>query len=716
MSFPPDVSAPIADRRPVVTRVHGVDLVDDYGWLRAADWQEVMRDPTSLDAAIRTHLDAENAHAVAMMAGTEDLQARLFEEMKGRIKQDDSSVPAKDGPFAYAVRHVTGGQHPLHVRTPRDGGGEEILLDGDARAAGKAYFRLSGVVHSPDHGKIAWGADENGSEYFTLRVRDLGTGADLDDVVEATGGEAVWTAASDAFFYVRLDDAHRPSKVFLHRLGTPATDDHLIYEEADPGFFVGLGKTLSGRFVVISIHDHETSEVHLIPAEAPTTPPSCVAPRITAEEYDVEHAGETFYVLTNHGGAEDFQIMTAPVAAPGRENWRPWVEHVPGRLILSHSALAGHHVRLERVEGLPRIVVRRFADGAEHAIAFDEEAYSLGLSTGFEFETTEIRFTYSSMTTPARVHDYDMETRARVLRKEQEVPSGHDPAAYVTRRIFAPTADGETVPVSILHRRDTALDGSAPALLYGYGSYGITIPAAFSTTALSLVDRGFVHAIAHVRGGKDKGFRWYAQGRREHKTNTFDDFVAAAEGLIAEGYTSAGRIVAQGGSAGGMLMGAVANRAGELFAGIVAEVPFVDVLATMLDATLPLTPPEWPEWGDPIEDEAAFRTILSYSPYDNVAAKPYPPILALAGLTDPRVTYWEPAKWVAKLRATGTGDAPVLLKTNMDAGHGGAAGRFDRLKEVALVQAFALRATGLEGEATAEPVSAGTLADATVSG
>ena len=693
MSFPANIPAPTAVRRPRTTRVHGVDLVDDYAWLRAADWQTVMRDPASLEPEIRAHLDAENAHAAAMMAATEALQTRLFEEMKGRIKQDDSSVPAKDGPWAYGIRHVTGGQHPIHVRTPRDGGAEEVLLDGDARAAGKAYFRLSGVTHSPDHARIVWGADENGSEYFTLRVRDLVEGRDLDDAVEATGGEAVWTAASDGFFYVRLDDNHRPSKVLLHRLGTSTSDDLLVYEEADPGFFVGVGKTLSGRFVTISVHDHETSEVHLIEAADPTSPPRCVAPRVTAEEYDVEHAGDTIHILTNHGGAEDFQVMVAPVATPGREHWTPWIAHEPGRLILSHSVLAAHHLRLERVEGLPRIVVRRLADGAEHAIAFDEEAYSLGLFTGFEFDTREIRFTYSSMTTPARVYDYDMESRTRTLRKEQEVPSGHDPEAYVTRRIFAPTADGETVPVSLLHRRDTAVGGAAPALLYGYGSYGITIPAAFSTTALSLVDRGFVYAIAHVRGGKDKGFRWYAQGRREFKTNTFDDFVAAAKGLIAAGYTSAGRIVAQGGSAGGMLMGAVANRAGELFGGIVAEVPFVDVVNTMCDATLPLTPPEWPEWGNPIEDEAAFRTILSYSPYENVAAKPYPPILALAGLTDPRVTYWEPAKWVARLRATKTGDAPVLLKTNMDAGHGGAAGRFDRLKEVALIQAFALLTT-----------------------
>jgi len=695
-AFPqhPSSAAPIAARRPVTTRVHGRDITDDYGWLRSAEWQEVMRDPSVLEPEIRAHLDAENAYCAAMLEPTAGLRERLFEELKGRILQDDSSVPAKDGAWAYAVRFVTGGQHPLHVRTPRDGGPEEILLDGDARAKGKAYWRLSGVVHSPDHARIVFGADENGSEFFTLRVRDLAAGRDLDDTIEETGGEAVWAADGASFFYVRLDAQHRPSKVFRHVIGTPTSADRLVYEEADAGFFVGLGKTQSGRFVVISVHDHETAEVHLIPADRPETPPILVAPRVTGEEYDVEDAGDRFTILTNHGGAEDFQIVTAPIEAPGRDNWAPLVAHEAGRLILSQTAFRDHLVRLERKDGLPRIVVRRFADGAEHAIAFDEEAYSLGLSGSYEWATTEIRFSYSSMTTPSRVYDYDMESRERVLRKEQQVPSGHDPAAYVTRRLQVAAADGETVPVSILYRRDTPLDGTAPALLYGYGAYGITIPSAFYTDILTLVDRGFVYAIAHIRGGKDKGFRWYAQGRRAFKTNTFDDFVAAAEGLIAGGFTSKGRIVARGGSAGGMLMGAVANRAGDLFAGIVAEVPFVDVLATMLDETLPLTPPEWPEWGNPIEDEAAFRTILGYSPYDNVEAKPYPPILALAGLTDPRVTYWEPAKWVAKLRATKTDDNPVLLKTDMDAGHGGAAGRFDRLKDVALVQAFALMVTG----------------------
>jgi oligopeptidase B len=338
--------------------------------------------------------------------------------------------------------------------------------------------------------------------------------------------------------------------------------------------------------------------------------------------------------------------------------------------------------------------VRRLLDGAEHTVAFDEEAYSLGLSGGYEFDTDTLRFTYSSMATPARVYDYDMETRGRVLRKEQEIPSGHDPSDYTTRRIFAQAPDGETVPISLLYRKDTALDGTAPCLLYGYGAYGIAIPAGFSVVRLSLVDRGFIYAIAHIRGGKDKGFAWYETGRREHKANTFSDFLVAAEHLVEQGYTSRGKIVAQGGSAGGMLMGAVANMSTDLFAGMVAAVPFVDVLNTMLDDSLPLTPPEWPEWGNPIQRAEDYRNILSYSPYDNVQAKPYPPILALAGLTDPRVTYWEPAKWVARLRALKTDDNLLLLRTNMDAGHAGAAGRFDALKENAIELAFALKVTG----------------------
>jgi oligopeptidase B len=438
------------------------------------------------------------------------------------------------------------------------------------------------------------------------------------------------------------------------------------------------------------VHDHETAEVSLIDSADPSAP-RLVTPREPEHDYSVDHHNGRLIILTNSDGAEDYRIVEAPVDNPGRENWCEIEPHRPGRLILDVVAYRDFLVRLEREDGLPRIVVRRFDSGEEHAIAFAEEAYSLGISAGYENDTTTLRFTYSSMTTPAQVFDYDMSVRTRVLRKTQEIPSGHDPSRYVAQRVMAPARDGETVPISLVYRKETKLDGSAPLLLYGYGAYGMSMPAGFSTNALSLVDRGFIYAIAHVRGGKDKGYRWYKEGKREKKVNTFTDFIAAAEFLAREGFTARGRIVAHGGSAGGMLMGAVANMAPELFLGIIAEVPFVDVLTTMLDASLPLTPPEWPEWGNPIESEADYRTIAAYSPYDNVRTQIYPHILALAGLTDPRVTYWEPAKWVAKLRELATSDELILLRTNMEAGHAGASGRFERLKEVALAYAFALK-------------------------
>ena len=673
---------------------HGMELKDDYAWLRDANWQEVMRDPSRLDPEIRAYLEAENAFAKAIMAPTEALQEKLFAEMKGRIKADDSSVPSPDGPYAYSMRYVEGGQQPLMVRSRRDGSDERVLLDGNAEADGKAFFRLGGADHAPDHRLLAWSYDDAGSEFYTIHMRDTESGRDLADAIPHTAGGGAWSADGRHFFYIRLDENHRPSKLFRHEIGTPADSDVLVHEETDAGFFMGVGKTSSNRFIVISCHDHETSEVWLIPAAAPHDAPRLVAPREAGVEYAVDEAGGEMFILTNADGAEDFKIVTAPIAAPQRENWRDLVAHRPGTLILAKTVYARHLVRLERAGGLPRIVIRRLADGGEHSIGFDEEAYSLGLMGGYEFDTDALRFSYSSMTTPAKVFDYDMETRERTLRKTQEVPSGHDPANYVTRRIMAKAGDGEEVPVSLLYRCDTLLDGSAPCWLYGYGSYGITIPAAFNTNILSLVDRGFVYAVAHVRGGKDKGYGWYRQGKREKKTNTFEDFIAAARHLARAGFTAPGRIIAQGGSAGGMLMGAVANMAPELFAGIIAEVPFVDVLNTMLDDTLPLTPPEWQEWGNPIASKEAYEGIAAYSPYDNVRAQAYPHILAVGGLTDPRVTYWEPAKWVARLRERKTDDNLLLLKTQMEAGHAGSPGRFDRLKEVALVYAFGLMVTG----------------------
>ncbi len=693
-----DIKPPKAEKRPVRSVHHGLKRVDDYAWLRAENWQEVLRNPDALPADIRAYLEAENAYQQAMMADTEALQAQLFEELKGRIKEDDSTVPVTDGPYAYALRYVEGAQHPRIVRMPREGAGEaeeEVLLDADAEAKGHKFFSLGAAEHSPDHRWLAWSADLKGSEYYDLHIRDLETGRDAETVIRDTGGSVVWAEDSRHLFYVRLDENHRPSRVYRHRLGSDPAEDVLVYEERDPGFFVSIGKTSSRRYIVIDAHDHETSEVRLIDATAPDSAPVLVAPREKGVEYDVEEANGTLFIRTNADGAEDFKIVMAPAATPGREHWRDIVGHCQGRLILSHLITRDFMARLERENGLPAIVITDLHTGREHEIAFAEEAYALGLSqASLDFDTPLIRFTYSSLTTPQRVYDYDMRTRKRTLRKEQEVPSGHDPVQYETRRIFAPAHDGEEIPVTLLWRKGTPLDGSAPLWLYGYGAYGITIPAAFSPHRLSLVDRGFIYAIAHVRGGKDKGYRWYRLGKREHKINTFRDFIAVAEHLIEEGYTAQGRIIAHGGSAGGMLMGAVANMAPELFGGIVAEVPFVDVLSTMLDPTLPLTPPEWPEWGNPIESKADYLNILSYSPYDNVKEQAYPAIFALAGLTDPRVTYWEPAKWVARLREKKRGDSLLLLKTDMGAGHGGKPGRFDHLKDIALVYAFGLKVMG----------------------
>ena len=502
-------------------------------------------------------------------------------------------------------------------------------------------------------------------------------------------------------YEVSVDDNHRTCAVFRHRLGEGG--DVTVLTEPDPAWFVGLSRPLSGAYAVVTLSGHAASECHLIDLADPAAPPRCVEPRAPDHRYAVAHHpkdGGTLFIRTNSDGAEDFRIVSAPVATPGRAAWRDVVPHELGRIITAMAIHPDHLVRLERADGLPRIVVRSLADGGEHAVTFAEEAYSLKLEHRLAFATDVLRFTYASPTTPRETFDYELGRRERTLRKRQVIPSGHDPAAYVTRRLLAPAPDGALVPVTVLHRAGTALDGTAPLLLYGYGAYGHAMPAGFSANALSLVDRGFVYAIAHVRGGTDKGWRWYLDGKLAAGPNTFSDFIAAAEHLVGEGYTARGRIVAQGGSAGGMLMGAVANAAPSLFAGIVAAVPFVDVLNTMLDATLPLTPPEWEEWGNPIADAADFAAIGAYSPYDNVAAQAYPPILALAGLTDPRVTYWEPAKWVAQLRARMTGGGPILLRTQMGAGHGGASGRFDRLGEIADQYAFAIYCAVVAGIAT----------------
>ena len=686
-------TAPIAKRDSYRTEQLGRVRVDDYAWMKDENWQKVMRDPAALRADIREHLEAENAYTKAMLASTEDLQKTLFEEMKGRIKEDDSSLPQPDGPFDYYVRYAIGGQYPIYGRRPRGSDtGEEVLIDGDALSVGKPFFNIADAGHSPDHALFAWAVDEQGSEYHRIYLKDLATGETLPHPVENAEGGFVFSPDAQWLFWVFRDENARPSKVFRRPVRGSAVDDVLVYEEPDEGMFVHLDETRSRAFILITAGDHETSAAWLIPASDPTAAPKIVEPRTQGLMYGVEHWDGRFVIHTNADGAVDFKLVTAPDDAPGRANWKDWVPHRPGHYIMGAAAFADHFVRVERVDANHRIIVTDRTTLTDRPIPIDEEAYALSIDTGYEYETPVLRYVYQSPTTPRSWFDYDMRTGEKTLRKTQEVPSGHDPKAYVAKRLYAIAADGESVPITILMKAETPLDGSAPLLLYGYGSYGLSMDPTFSIRSLSLVDRGWIWAIAHVRGGSEKGWGWFLGGRGMHKTRTFTDFIACAEHLTAEGYGAEGRIVAYGGSAGGMLMGAAANLRPDLWAGVIGAVPFVDVLNTMSDTSLPLTPPEWPEWGNPLTDPVAYDYIAGYSPYDQVAASPYPAILATGGLSDPRVTYWEPAKWAAKLRAHTTSDRPVLLKINMEAGHGGSAGRFDSLKEVALDYAFAMMA------------------------
>ncbi|MFC3079926.1 S9 family peptidase [Phenylobacterium terrae] len=679
---------PTARKEPRRIEQLGRTRIDDYAWLRDDNWQQVLRDPSALRPDIRAHLEAENAYTAAMLAKTEALQAQIFEEMKGRIKQDDATVPAPDGPFDYYIRYEVGAEHPIHARRPRGrDDGEQILLNEEEAAKGKAYFHVGAAHHSRDHALYAWAADEQGSEYYTIRLTDTATGQVLPAAIESAYGDFTFSPDSQWLFWIWRDENARPSKVF--RRPARGGEDVLVYEELDEGMFLGVGTSADDSHILIHVGNQETTELWLIPAADPCAAPICAEPRRVGVKYELDHWSDRWVIRTNDDGAVDFKLCVSTAEVPAKSTWTDWIAHEPGRYITGFAAYANHLVRLERRNAVDRIVVMDRAGGA-HEIAFDEEAYALGIETGYEYETTLTRFVYQSPTTPRQWFDYDMATRERTLRKTQEIPSGHDPAQYVARRLYARAADGEEVPITLLMRKDTPTDGSAPVLLYGYGSYGHAMEPSFSIRNLSLVDRGWIWATAHIRGGSDKGWGWFLAGRREKKPNTFTDFIACAEHLIGEGLATKGRIVAYGGSAGGMLMGAVVNMRPDLWGGIIAAVPFVDVLNTISDASLPLTPPEWPEWGDPITDAAAYDLIESYSPYDQVKAQAYPPILATGGLSDPRVTYWEPAKWVAKLREHAAGEAPILLKINMEAGHGGASGRFDFLKEIALDYAFAI--------------------------
>lgn len=680
---------PVAKKEPKRIEQLGRVRTDDYAWMKDDNWQKVLRDPSLIKADVKEHLTAENAYTKAMLASTEPLQAAMFEEMKGRIKQDDASVPAPDGPWEYYTRFETGAQHPVHARKPRGGGAEQVLLDEEAESKGKAFYQVGSASHSPDHSLYAFAVDEQGSEVFRIYVKDLATGQVLDGPVESSTGDFCFSPDGQWLFWTFRDDNGRPARIHRRPARGGTKDDVLVYDEPDEGFFIGVGTVSSEKFILISCGNQETSENLLIPASDPTAKPKVVEPRQVGLRYELDHWNDHFVIRTNADGAVDWKLVTAPEVTPGKAHWKDWIAHKPGRLIVGMIAFSQHFARLEKVDAVNRIVITTRA-GDEHVVDFDEAAYALSLEGGYEYDTTTVRFVYNSMTTPRQWFDYDMAGRTRTLRKAQEIPSGHDPSRYETRRLNARASDGAEVPIFVLMKKGTKLDGSAPLLLYGYGSYGISMEASFSIRNFSLVDRGWIWATACPRGGSEKGWSWFLDGKKDKKKNTFTDFIACAEHLHAAGYGKPANTVAYGGSAGGLLMGAITNMRPDLFAGIIAAVPFVDVVNTMSDTSLPLTPPEWPEWGNPLEDAAAYDYIASYSPYDNVTAKPYPAILATGGLSDPRVTYWEPEKWVAKLRPATTSGKPVLLKINMDAGHGGASGRFDFLKEIALDYAFAV--------------------------
>jgi len=693
---------PQAEKRAKTISQLGRTRLDNYAWLKDKNWRKVMDDPSLLDADIRAYLEAENAYTQTMMADTKPLQTTLLAEMKGRIKDDDSSVPAPDGPWSYAHRYRPADQHGEYYRFKRGQIDGKIisLLDADALAhesktQGFSFFDIGGISHSDDHKYLAYAVDVQGAERYAITTIEIETGLAIAPPLDNTAGDFVF-AKDEAenqltLFWVERDDNNRPSKVWRKNILEKTAKPVLIYDEPDAGFFVSLGRSDTGNYIEINCHDHTSSETWLIPAKTPQTTAKCAEPRRQDREYGLHDHGDDFYVLTNGDGATDFKIMRTRQSRPGADHWQDFIPHRPGTLILGLETYQGYMVRLERRNALPRIVIRDLATGKENVISFDEQAYGLGLMGGYEFETEWLRFSYSSPTTPGQIFDYNMETGERILRKTTQIPSGHNPQDYQTKRIQIKSRDGHNIPVTIIMAADFKLDGKAPCLLYGYGSYGITIPASFRTNLLSLIDRGFVYAIAHIRGGKAKGYDWYTKGKLETKQATFDDFVDVGRGLAKLNYTGEGRIIAHGGSAGGLLVGAAVNQAPELFGGVIAAVPFVDVLNTMSDESLPLTPPEWPEWGNPISDENAYDTIASYCPYTNVNNQAYPPMLITAGLTDPRVTYWEPAKWAAKLRDHQMSDAPILLKTNMDAGHQGEPGRYDSLKETAFEYAFALK-------------------------
>jgi len=703
----PEPGPPVAPRRPSVVEAHGDRREDEWFWLRQRDDPEVLR-----------LLRAENAFTQRRTAHLAGLREDLFSEMKGRIVETDLSVPVRKGPWWYFERTVEGCDYPIHCRLPVDGPGddpaeppvvsegarpdEQVLLDENDLATSHEYLDVANLAVSPGHVRLVYATDTTGDEHFTMRVRDLENGEDLEDTVESTSHGVAWANDDRTVFYTRPDTANRPYQLWRHQVGSPADTDVLVTEEPDERFHLGVGRTKDGAYIAVEMHSRVTSEIWVIPADRPEEVPSVVIPRSQGVEYGLEHHEGAFILLTNDG-AENFRVVTTPADNPSRRTWTELIPHHPEVRLEGLDVFAHHIVSYERHEGTPRIRVMALAPGGRqwdqplpegYLVPSPENPSASWGGPNPEFASRSLRYEYSSLVTPRSVYDLDLETGEAVLRKRQPVLGGYDPALYGTERLWATAPDGADVPMSIVFRRDVPRDGSAPCLLYGYGAYEYSIDPIFSSLRLSLLDRGFIFAIAHVRGGGELGRHWYEDGKLVAKPNTFSDFVACARRLVEDRWTAPERLVARGGSAGGLLVGAVANMAPELFRAMVAEVPFVDCLNTMLDDTLPLTIIEWEEWGNPAADPQVYSVMKAYTPYENVRPTHYPALLVTAGLEDPRVGYWEPAKWVQRLRAADP-DGRVLLKIDLDSGHAGPSGRYEAWREEAFVVSFVLDALGL---------------------
>ncbi len=671
------MNPPKAKQIPTQTTIHGDTRTDPYSWLREKNNPEVIG-----------YLEAENQYTEAVMAGTRPLQDTLYAEILARIQETDIAVPARRGPYLYYDRTEAGKQYAIHCRKPLDSEVEQLILDENELAQGEKYFRIEAIRPSTNHNLVAYSVDTEGDEDYTIFIKNLTTGEKLTDQISGNQGAIVWANDNQTFFYVTLDAAKRPEKVWRHKLGSPHSQDELVYQELDERFFVSIGKTRSSRFILIEIHSKNTTEVRYLPADRPGSPFQLIDARRPEHQYHVHDQGDQFFIRTNDE-AKNFRLMKAPIDSPVRKNWTEVIPHRPQIKLEGIDTFREFLTLYERENGLLRLRVHSGQTGEMHDVTFDEPAYTVAAVDNYEYETQILRFRYTSLVTPASIYDYDMRTRTRELRKQEPVLGDYDSKQYRSERIFATAADGTKIPISLVYKNGAR---NAPLLLYGYGSYGINMEASFVSSRLSLLDRGFIYAIANIRGGAEQGEQWHDRGKMMAKRNTFTDFIAAAEYLIAEKYTTPDKLAIMGGSAGGLLMGAVLNMRPELFNAAIAKVPFVDVLNTMLDASLPLTVTEYDEWGDP-NQEAAYRYMKTYSPYDNVEEKAYPKLLITAGLNDPRVQYWEPAKWAAKLRAAKTDSNILLLKTNMGSGHFGASGRYERIKETAFDYAFLLLLT-----------------------